>query len=187
MARRALERFGWSLLAAALLAIPAAGPARAADLRFGYIDSARIFQEFADAREAQQRFDRLVQGWRDEAAEKEKAVTQLRAEVRDQSPILSAMKRQEKETALQRAVNDYESFIQDVWGPNGRAAQENDRATADVVQQIRAAVEKVASQKGMEVVLDAASGFLVYADKSLDLTPDVLAELTANKKTPGSN
>src|SRR6185436_20820230 len=75
--------------------------ARGADLRMGYIDSARIFIEWKDAQEAQQRFDRLVTGWRDEALEKEKVVTQLRQEVRDQSPILSAMKRQEKEAALQ--------------------------------------------------------------------------------------
>ena len=179
---------GPALLLAVLLALSPFGatPAAAADVHMGYIDSSRIFQEYADARDAQQRFDRLVQGWRDEANEKEKAVTQLRQEARDQSPILSAMKRQEKETALQRAVSDYEGFIQDVWGPTGRAAQENDRATAEIVQQIRAAVEKVAASKGLEVVLDAASGFIVYADKSLDLTTDVITELNS-KKSAGSH
>jgi len=169
------------------LALVAAPAARAADLHFGYIDSSRIFQEYGDAREAQQRFDRLVTGWRDEAAEKEKAVTQLRQEERDQSPILSALKRQEKEAALQRAISEYETFIQDIWGPNGKAAQENDRATNEIVQQIRAAVEKVASQKGLEVVLDAAGGFIVYADKTLDLTTDVITELNAQSNKPGSH
>ncbi len=179
------------LRAGVLAAMLAAGalwgvaPASAADHRLGYIDSSRIFQEYADAKDAQQRFDRLVQGWRDEASEKEKAVAALRQEVRDQSPILSAMKRQEKETALQRAVNEYEAFIQDVWGTSGRASQENDRATSEIVQVIRVAVEKVAGTKGFEVVLDASSGFLVYADKSLDITTDVIAELNA-KKTAGS-
>jgi outer membrane protein len=163
---------------AAILASTA--PAVAADLRMGYIDSARIFMEFKDAQEAQQRFDRLVTGWRDEAAEKEKAVTQLRTEVRDQSPILSAVRRQEKESSLQRAISEYDTFIQDIWGPTGRAAIENERATGDIVQRIRLAVEKVAGQKGLELVLDAASGYIVYADKSLDLTAEVLAELAAS-------
>lgn len=161
-------------------------PAGAADLRIGYIDSSRIFLEYADARDAQSRFDRLVQGWRDEAVEKEKVVAQLRQEVRDQSPILSAMKRQEKEAALQRAVSEYETFIQDAWGPSGRASQENDRATTEIVQQIRVAVEKVAGTKALLVVLDASSGFLVYADKSLDITGEVIAELNA-KKSAGSH
>lgn len=161
----------------------AAGEAHAADLHFGYIDSGRIFNDYGNAKEAQQRFDRLVQGWRDEATEKEKAVAQLRQEVRDQAPILSALKRQEREAALQRAVGEYESFIQDVWGPSGRAYQENERATAQIVVDIRAAVEKVAAQKGIEVVLDAAGGFLVYADRNFDLTTDVLTELSTRDKS----
>lgn len=175
-ARRA-SRIG----AAALVALLAgAAGANAADLRVGYIDSARIFVEYKDAQEAQQRFDRLVTGWRDEALEKEKAVQQLRQEVRDQSPILSAMRRQEKEAALQRAISEYDAFIQEIWGPTGRAAAENERATGDIVQRIRLAVEKVAGQKGLELVLDAASGYLVYADKNLDLTGEVLTELAAS-------
>src|SRR5262245_41835554 len=154
--------------------------ALAADVRIGYIDSARIFQEYKDAQEAQQRCDRQVQGWKDEAAEKEKAVNQLRAEVRDQSPILSAVKRQDKEEQLQRAISEYERFIQDIWGPRGRAAQENERATQDVVSKIRTVVEKVASDKGLTLVLDSASGIIIYADKTFDLTSQVLEELNAS-------
>ena len=175
-ARRA-SRIGAAALVALLAGATGAG---AADLRLGYIDSARIFVEYKDAQEAQQRFDRLVTGWRDEALEKEKAVQQLRQEVRDQSPILSAMRRQEKEAALQRAISEYDAFIQEIWGPTGRAAAENERATGDIVQRIRLAVEKVAGQKGLELVLDAASGYLVYADKNLDLTGEVLTELAAS-------
>jgi outer membrane protein len=158
----------------------AAAPVRAADTRIGYIDSARIWVEYKDAQEAQQRFERQVQGWRDEAAEKEKLVTQLKAEVRDQGPVLSALKRQEKESARDRAVSDYESFVQDVWGTNGKAAQENSRATEEIIQKVRLSVEKVAGNRGLELVLDASGGFIIYADKSLDMTNDVLAELNAN-------
>jgi outer membrane protein len=172
------------LPAAAALILLTWAPAHA-EVRFGYIDSARIFQEYAAAKEAQERFDRQVQGWRDDATEKEKVVTQLRAEVRDQSPILSSLKRQEKEEALQKAISEYERFIQDVWGPQGRAAQENDRATTEVVQQIRSAVEKLAGDKGLNLVLDSASGVIIYADKTLDITSDVLTELNARTK-PGT-
>lgn len=172
-------RFHARVLAFACALMLAASSLFAADLSVGYIDSSRIFVEYKDAQDAQQRFDRMVQGWRDEAMEKEKVVTQLRAELRDQGPILSALKKQEKETALQRAVTEYENFIQEIWGPNGRASQENERATGEVVQQIRVAVEKVASQKGLTMVFDSVSGVLVYADRTHDITADVLAELAA--------
>ena len=168
------------LTGAALLVGLVLSPAPAgAQARVGYIDSARIFNEYKAAQEAQARFDRQVQGWRDDAVEKEKVVNQLRAEVRDQAPILSSLRRQEKEEALQKAISEYERFIQEIWGPQGRAAQENDRATGEVVQQIRAAVEKVAGDKNLNLVLDAASGVIIYVDKALDLTADVLTELSA--------
>lgn len=166
---------GWAALGLVLALL--AAPARAADVRIGFIDSAKIFQEYKLAQEAQQQFDRQVQNWRTEAAEKEGAVNQLRAEVRDQGPILSALKRQEKEEALQKAIREYETFIQDIWGPTGRAAQENERTTREVVEQIRAVVEKLAGEKGLDIVFDAAGGAIIYADRSLDLSPEVVREL----------
>lgn len=176
MRRRVLAP-GVGVLAAAataLLALPAG-----AQVKLGYIDSARIFQEYKPAQEAQAQFDRQVQGWRAELAEKERAVSAMRAELRDQGPILSAARRQEKEEALQRSVSEYERFIQEIWGPQGRAAQENERATGEIVQLIRRAVEKVAQDRDVDLVLDAAAGHIVWADRSLDLTNEVLAELAA--------
>ncbi len=179
MNHRAILRSAGAAAAAALAVVALAAAPSRAETRFGYIDSGRIFTEYSVARDAQARFDRQVQGWRDEAAEKEKVVGQLRIEVRDLSPILSSLKRQEKEEALQKAISEYERFIQDVWGPQGRASQENDRATNDVVRLIRAAVEKVAGEKNLNLVFDAASGMIIYVDKTLDVTADVLTELKA--------
>jgi outer membrane protein len=164
-----------------------AGGAQAANQRIGYIDSARIFQEYSDAKEAQARFDRQVQGWRDEAAEKEKQVKQLRDEVRDLSPVLSSLKRQEREEALQRAISDYETFIRSIWGPDGRASSENTRATQDVVAQIRVVVEKLAGEKGLDLVFDAAGGFIIFADKSLDLTAEVIRQLNERSTSGGAH
>jgi outer membrane protein len=169
------------LLAAAL----APRTADAADLNVGYIDSERIFREYADAKDAQARFDRQMQTWREEAKEKEGLVTKLRAEVRDQAPILSALRRQEREEALQKAISEYERFVQQVWGPTGQAAAENERMTREVVDRIRAAVEKLAGERGLTLVLDAASGFLIYADKSLDLTSEVILALNESAAAPG--
>ena len=95
--------------------------------------------------------------------------------MRDQAPILSALKRQEKEEALQTAISDYERFVQEIWGPQGtRGAARTSAPPREVVDQIRDAVEKIAADKGLDLVLDAAGGFIIYADKTLDLTAEVL-------------
>ena len=163
------------MLALLLASVPFV--ARAADTRIGFIDSAKIFQDYKLAQEAQQQFDRQVQNWRTEAAEKQKVVDQLRAEMRDQGPILSTVKRQEKEEALQKAIQQYEAFVQEIWGPTGRASQENERTTSEIVNQIRGVVEKLAGEKGLDIVFDAAGGAIVYADRSLDLSAEVVREL----------
>jgi outer membrane protein len=183
--RSTQRTIGFAGGAACALAIGFALPAAAATARIGYIDSAKIFQDYKSAQEAQQQFDRQVENWRNEAAEKERVVTRLRAEVRDQAPILSALRRQEKEEALQKAIQEYESFIQDVWGPQGRAAQENERSTREVVGQIRTVVEKLAADKGLDIVFDAAGGSIIYADRSLDLSGDVVRELNAGVQSGG--
>src|SRR5262245_8860112 len=172
--RRQVAR--WTLAAVCLI-MPVS--AWAADTRIGFIDSAKIFQEYRLAQEAQQQFDRQVQNWRTEAAEKQKVVDQLRAEMRDQGPILSSVKRQEKEEALQKAIQQYEAFVQEIWGPTGRASQENERTTREIVEQIRSVVEKLAGDKGLDIVFDAAGGAIVYADRSLDLSAEVVRELNA--------
>jgi len=149
----------------------------AAETRIGFIDSSKIFQDYKLAQEAQQQFDRQVQNWRNEALEKQRGVDVLRAELRDQGPILSGVKRQEKEEALQKAINEYENFVQEVWGPSGRASQENERTTREIVERIRGVVEKLAGEKGLDIVFDAAGGAIVYADRSLDLSAEVVREL----------
>lgn len=182
------RRRRWSGILAGLALVPLTWSlASPADLRIGYIDSARIFQEYKDAQEAQARFDRQTQGWRDEALEMERQVKQLRDEVRDLSPILSALKRQEKEDALQKAIADHERFIQSIWGPQGRAAQENERTTKEVVEQIRAVVEKIAGEKSLDLVFDSAGGFLIFADKSLDLTSEVVRQLNERSTSGGAH
>lgn len=168
---------------ALLFLLGAAPAALGATGRLGFIDSAKIFQEYKRAQEAQQQFDRQVQNWRNEAAEKQQAVTRMRAEVRDQGPILSALRRQEKEEALQKAIQEYEQFIQDVWGPQGRAAMENERTTREIVDRIRAVVEKMATDRGLDFVLDAAGGAIIFADRSLDLSAEVVRELNALAET----
>jgi outer membrane protein len=187
-----MSRPGWRpprsarFLVGLALALLVTGRATAADLKIGYIDSARIFQEFKDAQEAQARFDRQVQVWRDEAGEKERSVKQLRDEVREMSPILSSLKRQEKEEALQKAIAEHERFVQSIWGPQGTAAQENERTTREVVEQIRAVVEKLAGEKGLDLVFDSAGGFIIFADKSLDLTSEVVRQLNERSTSGGA-
>jgi len=170
-------------LFAALACVALAGPARAQNVRIGFVDSQRIFNEYKSAQEAQDRFAREIQSWRTEADDRRRQVDDLRNELKDQDPLLSEAKKLEKESTLQKAVSDYDRFVQDFWGPNGKVQRLNDEITREVIGKVRDAVELLANREGYDLVLDAADGNVIFGVKSLDLTQRVLDEL--NKSTVG--
>jgi len=170
-------------LLALLACVALAGPARAQNVRIGFVDSQRIFNEYKSAQEAQDRFSREIQSWRTEADDRRRQVDELRNELKDQDPLLSEAKKLEKESTLQKAVSDYDRFVQDFWGPNGKVQRLNDEITREVIGKVRDAVELLANREGYDLVLDAADGNVIFGVKSLDLTQRVLDEL--NKSTVG--
>jgi len=178
--------------AAAVLAVALAGllpgalPAGAQIVRIGFVDSQRIFDGYRGAQDAQERFTREITAWRTEADERRRALDVLRDELRDQEALLSEAKKLEKETAVQRAVADYDRFVQEFWGPGGRVGRLNDEMTREVIGKIRDAVETIANREGYDLVLDAADGNVIFGVKSLDLTDRVLTELAKDPATSGT-
>jgi outer membrane protein len=169
-----------SAIALALCALPA----QAQMLRIGYVDSQRIFEQYADAVDAQSRFQREITAWKTEADDRHKQLDGLRNELKDQESILSEAKRLEKESALQKAVSDYDRFVQDFWGPGAKVERLNDEMTREVVGKIRDAVELVANREGYDLILDAADGNVIFGVKTLDLTDRVLTELNSKTTVP---
>ena len=173
----ATRRAGAALLLVVAALLGGARPAEAQILRIGFVDSQRIFDGYRGAQDAQDRFNREITAWRTEAEDRRRAVDALRDELRDQEALLSQERKLEKETALQRAVADYDRFVQEFWGPGGRVGRLNDEMTREVISRIRDAVETIANREGYDLVLDAADGNVIFGVKSLDLTDRVLAEL----------
>src|SRR5256885_12390108 len=74
----------------------AATPAHAQMIRIAYIDSQRIFEQYADAVQAQSRFEKEIQAWKSEADDRHRQLDALRNELKDQQAMLSEAKRVEK-------------------------------------------------------------------------------------------
>jgi Skp family chaperone for outer membrane proteins len=160
-------------------------PAQAQVVKIGYIDSIRIFESYSFARETQDRFGREIEAWRRESDDRLQAIEEQRAELKEQSLVLSEERRLELENQLQRSLTEYEQFVQAFWGPNGKAASMNQQLTAEVIQKVRDVVEQIALDEAYDLVLDAADGNVIFAVKTLDLTDRVLDIL--NEEAAASN
>lgn len=187
-ALQGLRRLVLVAAAVAGLGLAAATPAAAQTVRLAFVDSQRIFESYRGAQEAQERFGREITAWRTEADERRRALDVLRNEIKDQEALVTEEKKVEQESALSKAVSEYDRFVQEFWGPGGRVQRMNEEMTREVIGKIRDAVETIAYREGYDLVLDAADGNVIFGVKGLDLTDRVLTELAkdpaASSTTP---
>jgi outer membrane protein len=169
-----------TLLAALLLCFLAAS-AGAADLKIGFIDSGRIFQEYQGTKEAQTEFNSQVEQWNKDLEAKKQDLQKMQDDYDSQALILSEPKRREKEEDIQKARSELDAFVQDIWGPSGQVAKRNEELTRPIVEKIREVLTTIGRDEGFSIIFDATDGNVVYADDALDLTDRVIAALNAQR------
>ncbi|MDH3215788.1 MAG: OmpH family outer membrane protein [Candidatus Krumholzibacteria bacterium] len=176
------KKLGISLLGAAVI-VCWLGPSYAQDeIKIGYIDSQRIFAEYKETQEAERVYKGEVDAWKAQAASMEQEIVKLQDELRAQSLMLSEEKQREKKLTYDKQLEDYQRFMADTFGEEGRAAKRNKELTQPIVDKINRILEVMAETEGYSLVFDIANANIVYANKAFDLTERVLQEL--NKTAP---
>ena len=181
LARRAIV----SLLTCAALLAPAWAPA---DVKLGFIDSDRIFENYSKTQEAQAAFNREVQELSKTAKEMKAQIDELQKKLDQQSPMLSDAKRDEQSAELRRKTSEYETFVQQNWGPGGRISKLNEEFLRPIVDRVHAIVVEIGTQEGYSLIFDAADQNVIFGDKQFDLTDRVLGALRdedEGRRTPG--
>ncbi len=176
MSRHWLGRAVDCFVLVVLLAFLAPTPARA-DIKIAFIDSDRIFDEYAKAKGAQESFNRDVQDLATSARDKKSAIDDLQHKLDAQSPMLSEAKREEQNQELQKKIADYEDFVQKNWGPGGAVSRMNEDYLRPILDRVHRIVTQIGTDEGYMLILDAADGNVVFGDKTLDLTDRVLGAL----------
>jgi outer membrane protein len=166
---------GAVLIVCALLL--ASASVSAEELKLGYIDSARIFAEYKGTEDAQRSFDQEVATWEEEARVMRAELDSLLQEYQAQSLMLSDALKAEKEQRINEKRTTYETFVQSIWGPEGKLAEKNSALVQPIVDKINVVLQRIGEEEGFDLVLDAAAGGIVYAADELDLTDRILEEL----------
>jgi len=174
MNRRSLFIPGVFVLLGGLLLPQSAG---SQDLRIAYIRSADIMSQYREVRAATEILNRDVQAWNEEAQSRRRELDLLEAELSAQAPMLSDAIRREKETDYQKKLNEYDQYVQSIWGPGGLVAQRNEELLSEIVERIQAVARRLAADEDYDFILDASDGNIIYADREFDLTDKVITEL----------
>jgi outer membrane protein len=177
-----MTRLTVAVLAICMLAA-AAFPASAQDLKIGYLDTVKIFANYKETIEAEQIYAKEVEAWKKTAEEMEAELATMREDIQSQSLMLSAEKLAEKKLAFDQRMQEYQKYMQDIFGENGEAARRNKELTEPIVEKINGVIDKYAKDNGFSLVLDSSQGVLIYAQPEMDITDRIIEALDTQMET----
>ncbi len=148
----------------------------AKEIKIGFVESQKIFKEYQATTSANSQFNEYVAALKDSAFKLQTSIEKLKGELDAQKLVLSEEARLKKLDELETLNRSYNAFLQDIFGPGGKAEQKNDEIMAPLMKKINDAVSKIAQQEGFAVVLDLSEG-VYYASGELNITDLVLTEL----------
>jgi len=161
-------------------------PARADELKLGYVNSAEIFARYKAFSDVQERFNKEVEKWQQRTEEMKSQVDSLAAYIKGEVTVLpprlpfhalSEAKQQEKQQEYQSKESAYLEYVNTIFGPDGTAERRNAELTQPVLDKINSVIARLAQEDGYHYVFDAVAGNIAYADTKFDLTDMVIEEL----------
>ena len=175
-----------SVLGALVATVALAGsiPAHAAgELKIGFVDSGKIFEQYEGAKDAQRALERESHEWETRAQTLKDSLQATSEDLESQRLMLSQERLKSREDEVANLRKTYEDYVTSIWGDSGKLSQRNQELTKPIIDRVNAILHTIAQQEGFSLVLDAAGGTIVYAAPALDLTDRVLAELNKEGET----
>ncbi|MBN1130901.1 MAG: OmpH family outer membrane protein [Chitinispirillaceae bacterium] len=167
------------IISVVALCVAAAGVS--AEMKIGYINSEQIFAKYEGTKEAQEKFNKEVAKWEQEASKKQKDIKDMKDQLDKQSLLLSNERKREIEDSLRQKMALYEKFLQEKFGQKGEALTKNEELTKPIIDKINKILEKIAKEENYDFIFDARAGSIVYAMPKYDLSERVLMLLNKEK------
>jgi len=154
-------------------------PWQSGTLKVGYIRSDIINRDYPEYRDADNELQHQNRKWIQEADKLEKLILKKEREHEELSLILSEEKRLEIETEIKTKRKELQKFKNDTWYTDNSSYVQRRREVMEPIDaRVNDAIWIVAEQKGLDMVFDTIAGNVVYVKPSLDITEDVLEELS---------
>jgi outer membrane protein len=169
------------MMVAALLLVPAPAlaqspltPGGAVLGRFGAFSPQRAFTESAEGKAGIARLEALQATRATEIAERNKALQSQEQSLERSLAVLAEEVRIQRARDLEKFRIDVQRFIQDAQAEVAGVQRELE---SSFLARLRPAVEQVAKEKGLQLVVNLDDGSVVWADPAVDITPEVIARL----------
>ncbi len=156
------------LLVVAVAMAGSAVDAFAAGEKIGYVDLARVFDEYQKTKE----FDKSLEGKGAlKQTERDKMVAEVK-KLRDEAELLSAKAKDDKQAVIDekiKALQDFDRTTRDA------LRRERDTMVRDILKEIEGVIQEFGKAQGYSFIFN--DRVLVYKSEGSDLTPQVIKAL----------
>ena len=161
-----------SFVAAGLIA--ASGAAQAVGEKIGYVDLARVFDEYQKTKEFDKSLETKGAG---KQAERDKMVADVK-KLRDEAELLSAKAKDDKQAVIDDKIKQLQDFDRTT---RDGLRKERDGMVKDILKEIEVVIQDYGKAQGYGYIFN--DRVLVYKSEGSDLTPQVIKVLNDNFAT----
>ncbi len=166
------------MLMLVMVVISMAGSAWAADTKIGYLDMQQVLNMSEAGKVAKDQLQEKLKKYQEQINLKQADLQKLKNDLEKQGMTLNESARAAKEKDYQQKLKDFQRFTKD--------AEEDLQArdaefTKKILQTLEKIVQEYGKSNGFMMIFDARAAGMLYADKSVDLTSEILKALNAEK------
>ncbi|NCX95510.1 MAG: OmpH family outer membrane protein [Chitinophagia bacterium] len=150
--------------------------------KYGIIDSKYILEKMGEYKDAQEKLDALSKQWQEEIDTKMAEVDKMYKSYQAERPMLSDEMRKKREDEIVYKEKEAKDLQKQRFGYEGELFKKRQELVRPIQDKVYIAVQKMATQRGLDMILDKAGGVtLFYADSKLDRSDEVLKLLGVSK------
>jgi Skp family chaperone for outer membrane proteins len=151
--------------------------------KIAFFNPQAVFQGSADGRAAVTRVNALIQKKQTENADKAKLLQGNQQKLQTSGSVMNEAARTQLEKEIDRQTKEAERFQQDAQAEINELQQE---VQNEFVKKLSPIIEQLATEKGLQIVFNAAESGIAWAAAGLDLTADVVKKLDAATAKPAA-
>ncbi len=146
-------------------------------IKIAYIDTDRVMAVSTDTQEAQQTLVAERQKWEGEINEMDMEIQELMTDYEQKKLVLTEQGKMEAESKITELTQIRQTRVQELFGDQGTFMQKQNELLEPILTKLKTIIDKVAVEENYTVILDAASGGILYAKPSLDITDSIIDEM----------
>ena len=146
--------------------------------KYAIIDTRYILDKMPEYKTAQSRLDDIAAGWQKEIDSIQSQLDRMYKDYDAEQVMLSDDLKKKRENQLFNREKDLRDLQRKRFGFEGDLFKKRQELIKPVQDKVYTAVQRIASQRGYDFILDKSEGItVIFADPKLDKSEDILREL----------